>query len=41
MSEEKNEFEESDFEPELDYKIENVVGTVVMEIEEKIDLNII
>ena len=41
MSKEKNEFEESDFEAELDYKIENVVGTVVMEIEEKIDLNII
>ena len=34
MSDEK--FEE---ELELDYKIENVVGTVVMEIPEKIDLN--
>ncbi len=39
MSEEKNKFEEHDFEGELDYKIENVVGTVIMEIEEKMDLN--
>ncbi len=38
MSEEENEIEEYDFEGELDYKIENVVGTVVVEITEKIDL---
>ena len=30
---------EGEFEGELDYKIENVVATVVMEITEKIDLN--
>ena len=41
MSEEKNKTEEYDFEANLDYKIENVVGTVVLEIKEKIDLNII
>ncbi len=41
MSEENNKIEEIDFEGELDYKIENVVGTVVVEITEKIDLNII
>ncbi len=41
MSEENNKIEEYDFEAELDYKIENVVGTVVVEITEKIDLNII
>ena len=39
MSEEKNKIEEYDFEAELDYKIENVVATVEMEITEKIDLN--
>jgi len=38
MSEEKKKIEEYDFEAGLDYKIENVVGTVVMEITEKIDL---
>ena len=41
MSEENNKIEEYDFEAELDYKIENVVGTVEVEIKEKIDLNII
>ena len=41
MSDEKKKIEEYDFEAELDYKIENVVGTVVLEIKEKIDLNII
>ena len=41
MSEEKNKIEEYDFEAELDYKIENVVGTVELEIREKIDLNVI
>ncbi len=41
MSEEKNKTEEYDFEANLDYKIENVVGTVVLEIKEKIDLNVI
>ena len=42
MSEEDkdiSEEEEYDFEKELDYKIENVVATVVVEITEKIDLN--
>ncbi|MHA1490700.1 MAG: TATA-box-binding protein [Promethearchaeota archaeon] len=47
MSEEKNknqlnnkiENEEYDFESDLDYKIENVVATVVVDIEKKIDLN--
>ena len=51
MSEEKNDFEEEeeeeeaeeeeefDYESDLDYKIENVVATVVVEITEKIDLN--
>jgi len=33
--------EDYDFETNLDYKIENVVATVVMEITEKIDLNVI
>lgn len=32
---------EYDYETDLDYKIENVVATVVVEITEKIDLNII
>jgi transcription initiation factor TFIID TATA-box-binding protein len=41
MSEENNKTEEYDFEAQLDYKIENVVGTVELEIKEKIDLNII
>jgi len=35
----EDEWEDYDFEANLDYKIENVVGTVVVEIEEKIDLN--
>lgn len=48
MAEEENEFddleeeeeeEELDYESDLDYKIENVVATVVVEITEKIDLN--
>ncbi len=45
MSENKNlldnkiEDEEYDFESDLDYKIENVVATVIAEIEKKIDLN--
>jgi transcription initiation factor TFIID TATA-box-binding protein len=39
MSEENNKIEEYDFEAELDYKIENVVGTVELEIREKINLN--
>ena len=38
MSEERKKNVEYDFEAELDYKIENVVATVVMEITEKIDL---
>ena len=38
MSKKKNKIENYDFEAELDYKIENVVGTVVVEITEKIDL---
>ena len=44
MTEEKEEvIEEEEIEDEegLDYKIENVVATVVVEITEKIDLNII
>ncbi len=41
MSKKKNKIEEYDFEAELDYKIENVVATVELEITEKIDLNII
>ena len=44
MSKEKiisEEEEEYDFEANPDYKIENVVATVVMEITEKIDLNIL
>ena len=40
-TEEKKKIEEYNFEENLDYKIENVVGTVVLEIKEKIDLNII
>ena len=36
MSEEKKKIDESDF--KLDYKIQNVVATVIMEITEKIDL---
>lgn len=39
MSEENNKIEEYDFEAELDFKIENVVGTVELEIREKINLN--
>ncbi|MFX0025606.1 MAG: TATA-box-binding protein [Candidatus Hermodarchaeota archaeon] len=48
MSEEENDFEEEeeeeeeeefDYESDLDYKIENVVATVTVEITEKIDLN--
>ena len=35
----EDEWEDYDYEANLDYKIENVVGTVVVEIEEKIDLN--
>ncbi|MFX1275100.1 MAG: TATA-box-binding protein [Promethearchaeota archaeon] len=41
MSAKNNEMEEYDFEKNLDYKIENVVATVNVEIEEKMDLNII
>jgi len=41
MSKENNKIEEYDFEANPDYKIENVVGTVEVEIKEKIDLNII
>ena len=37
--EEEDEWEDYDYEANLDYKIENVVGTVVVEITEKIDLN--
>lgn len=39
--EEEGEWEDYDFEANLDYKIENVVGTVVVEITEKVDLNLI
>lgn len=39
MAEDELENEDTDFETELDYKIENVVATVVAEITEKIDLN--
>lgn len=35
----EDEWENYDFEANLEYKIENVVGTVVVEITEKIDLN--
>ncbi len=35
----EDEWEDYDYEANLDYKIENVVGTVVVEIDEKIDLN--
>ncbi len=41
MSAKNNEIEDYDFEKDLDYKIENVVATVNVEIEEKMDLNII
>ena len=41
MSAEEEEIEEYDFEKNLDYKIENVVATVNVEIEEKMDLNMI
>ena len=43
IKDEKQELEEEDydFESNLDYKIENVVAKVVVEITEKIDLNII
>ena len=37
----EEEEEEEKNEPDLDYKIENVVATVVLDIKEKIDLNII
>ena len=39
LDEEELEKEEYDYESDLDYKIENVVATVVVEITEKIDLN--
>ncbi|MFX1394915.1 MAG: TATA-box-binding protein [Promethearchaeota archaeon] len=39
MSDEKNKIEEYDYEANLDYKIENVVATVEVEITEKINLN--
>ncbi len=39
FDEEKEEEVEYDYETDLDYKIENVVATVVVEITEKIDLN--
>lgn len=39
--EEEDEWEDYDYEANLDYKIENVVGTVVVEITEKVDLNLI
>ena len=39
MSKKNNKIEEYDFKSNLDYKIENVVATVEMEITEKIDLN--
>ena len=38
---EKGKEGEYDYETDLDYKIENVVATVVVEITEKIDLNVI
>lgn len=41
MSANNNKKEDYDFEQNLDYKIENVVATVNLEIEEKMDLNII
>src|SRR4030042_4107196 len=40
-SEEEEEGEEEPTEPDLDYKIENVVATVTLDIKEKIDLNVI
>ena len=39
LDKEELEKEEYDYESDLDYKIENVVATVVVEITEKIDLN--
>mgnify|MGYP006284112059 CR=1 FL=1 len=39
MAEEEIDDEEYDYEKDLDYKIENVVATVSVEITEKIDLN--
>lgn len=39
FDEDKEEEGEYDYETDLDYKIENVVATVVVEITEKIDLN--
>ena len=36
---EEDEWKDYDYEANLDYKIENVVGTVTVEIDEKIDLN--
>ena len=39
MAEDELEIEDTDFETELDYKIENVVATVAVDITEKIDLN--
>jgi transcription initiation factor TFIID TATA-box-binding protein len=39
MSEKKKKNEDNDFEIKVDYKIENVVGTVEVDISEKIDLN--
>ncbi len=38
MSREEKKINESDYELKLDYKIENVVATVIMEITERIDL---
>jgi len=35
----EDDWEDYDYEANLDYKIENVVGTVIVEIDEKIDLN--
>jgi len=39
MAEDELQDEDNDFETELDYKIENVVATVAVDITEKIDLN--
>ncbi|MEJ2293444.1 MAG: TATA-box-binding protein [Candidatus Lokiarchaeota archaeon] len=39
LEDEEEEEEEFDYESDLDYKIENVVATVTVEITEKIDLN--
>ncbi|HMF34366.1 MAG TPA: TATA-box-binding protein [Candidatus Lokiarchaeia archaeon] len=41
MSDEEEPTEKEEIEPGLDYKIENVVATVVLDITEKIDLNIL